>query len=363
MKTAILYDRVNKWGGAERVLLALNEIFPDAPLYTSVYNPHSAQWAEAFPKVIPSFLQKIPKAKFHHELLAPLMPAAFESFNLGRYDLIISVTSEAAKAVITKPHQKHICYCLTPTRYLWSGHKDYLNTNFKRTVSKPLVSYLRKADKNAAHRPDIMIAISGAVQKRIKKYYNRDSKIIFPPVNISHRENSLLLGFAARSAFSLDAKYFLLVSRLVPYKKVDLAIRVFNQLKLPLVIVGSGSEERKLKNLAKKNIKFAGFVDEKKLQDYYQNCKALVFPQNEDFGIVAVEALSYGKPVIAYKKGGALDIVKEGKNGLLFSSQTEESLANTIKKLFTMEFDSDIITSTARKFGEERFKKEFLNLI
>src|SRR5258708_5823333 len=183
MKTAIVYDRVNKWRGAERVLLALHEIFPDASLYTSVYSKENASWAKVFPEIKTSFLQKIPFAKNNHEFLAPLMPFAFSSFNFDKYDLVISVTSEFAKNIQVK-NGKHICYCLTPTRYLWSGYEEYFKNKYLKLVTKPLVNYLRKMDKKAAKKPDVMIAISTEVKKRIKKYYRRDSRIIFPPVDI-----------------------------------------------------------------------------------------------------------------------------------------------------------------------------------
>lgn len=184
MKVAIVYDRVNKWGGAERVLLVLHEMFPDAPLYTSVYDEKRAPWTKVFPQVYSSFLQKIPFAKGNHEFLAPLMPIAFEQFDFGKYDLVISVTSESAKGIITRPGTFHLCYCLTPTRYLWSGYEEYFKNPILRFISKPVISYLKSWDKIAASRPDKIIAISTEVQKRIKKYYGRESEIIYPPCEI-----------------------------------------------------------------------------------------------------------------------------------------------------------------------------------
>lgn len=198
MKVAIVYDRVNKWGGAERVLLALNEIFPNAPLYTAVYSPKNAPWAKVFPKVIPSFLQKIPLASDRHEHFPYLMPLAFETFDFSEYDLVISVTSEAAKGVITKPGTLHVCYCLTPIRYLWSHYDFYFKNppdSFKRyplfrLISKPHVWYMRKWDLIASQRPDVYVAISTTVKKRIKKYYDRDSQIIYPPTDIKKFKTS-----------------------------------------------------------------------------------------------------------------------------------------------------------------------------
>ena len=184
MNVALVYDRVNKWGGAERVLLSLNKLFPKAPLYTSVYNQETSSWAKIFPKVIPSFLQKIPFAKSHHEVLPFLMPIAFESFNFSGFDLVISVTSEAAKGIITPPGTIHICYCLTPTRYLWSGYNEYFTNPLLKELSLPIVSYLQDWDQTAANRPDVMVGISKTVCTRIKKYYHRDSKLIYPPVDV-----------------------------------------------------------------------------------------------------------------------------------------------------------------------------------
>lgn len=378
MKVALVYDRVNKWGGAERVLLHLHEMFPDAPLYTSVYNPDTAKWAKVFPKVHTSFLQKIPFFKTHHEMVPFLMPLAFSQFSLDEYDLVISVTSEFAKNINTSGKTKHVCYCLTPTRYLWSGYDEYFKNKIFKFIATPLVSYLRKVDIKAAGKPDEMIAISTEVQKRIKKYYKRSSEVVFPPVAFSsRRKNSLLRDFVApvKSLRSHGAsshsrllgahrnKYFLLVSRLVPYKKVDLAVKAFNKNGHKLVIVGTGSEEEKLKKMASKNIKFAGFVSEKALKKYYKNCQALIFPQREDFGLVAVEALSHGKPVIAFKAGGALDIVQDNVNGIFFAKHTVASLNSAIKKLFTINFNDDIIASTARSFDSRHFKKKLLQVI
>jgi glycosyltransferase involved in cell wall biosynthesis len=359
MKTALVYDRVNKWGGAERVLLALHEMFPDAPMYTSVYVKGMAAWADVFPQVHTSFLQKLPFAKSNHEWFAPLMPVAFEQFNFDDYDLVISVTSEAAKGIITKPHTKHVCYCLTPTRYLWSGYDDYFKGLPLKGVAGPFVKYLKNWDKVAAHRPDKMIAISTEVRERIKKYYQRDSELVYPPVDIEKfqiKKSNIKM----KTKNAKFEKYFLIVSRLVSYKKVDLAIQAFNDLGLPLVIIGKGKEERKLKSIAKKNIKFEGFVDDDVLPLYYQNANALIFPQEEDFGIVPVEAQAAGIPVIAYNKGGALDTVIDGKTGLFFEEQTANSLKQAVKKFDKMSIRKEDCVGNAKKFTKEKFKNNFL---
>lgn len=350
-KVAIVYDRVNKWGGAERVLLALHEIFPKAPLYTSVYDPVKAPWAKVFPAVKTSFLQKIPFTRSNHEFLGTFMPLAFESFDFSEYDLVISVTSEAAKGIKTEGKTKHICYCLTPTRYLWSGYSEYFKSGFFRSFTKPVVWLLRRWDKIAAGRPDIFVGISKEVQKRIKKYYNKNSVVIFPPVDV------------LRTGKRVTPEYYLIVSRLdYGYKKVDLAIRAFNKLGLPLVIVGTGREERLLRKLAKDNIKFTGRVSEKKLHEYFLGAKALVMPQEEDFGITAVEAQSVGVPVIAYKKGGVLDTVISGKTGIFFDKQTDMALEKAVMAFQKKKFDKGTIIKNSLKFSKRRFKKEFLDL-
>lgn len=357
MKIALVYDRVNKWGGAERVLLALHEIFPEADLFTSVYFKKSAKWAEVFPAVIPSFVNKINFLQGRHELLPFFMPILFESLDFSTYDLVVSVTSEAAKGIITKSPTCHICYCLTPTRYLWSHHNEYFKGSALKLLARPVVSHLKKWDQVAAQRPDVMVAISKTVQERIKKYYGRESKVIYPPVDTGFFNTAPLRNNSA------EKNYFLVVSRLVPYKRVDLAIDVFNQLKLPLVIVGIGSEEMRLKKMAKDNIIFVGQLTDRQLATYYSNSKAVIFPQEEDFGIVAVEAQAAGKPVVAYKAGGAKETVIPGKTGIFFSQQNVESLKDAIKKFERIKFDSKIIKRHVKRFSESRFKKEFLGLV
>ncbi len=354
-KVAIVYDRVNKWGGAERVLLALHEIFPDAPLYTSVYDKKKAPWAKAFPIIKTSFLQKFPLANRYHEFLGTFMPLAFESFDLAEFGLVISVTSEAAKGINVGPNTLHICYCLTPTRYLWSHHDLYFKNPVLKFLSRPSVWYLKKWDRKAAEKPDIMVAISSEIRSRIKKYYHRNSSIVFPPVNTS---------LMYINEVGKHKKYYLMVSRLdYGYKKVELAIEAFNRLGKTLIIVGTGREEKRLKRSAKDNIKFVGRVSEKVLKKYYQNAKALIMPQIEDFGIVAVEAQSYGVPVIAYNKGGSVDTVIPGETGIFFSKQSPDSLTNAVKRFEKMKLNKRHILINAKRFSKERFKKELLALI
>lgn len=366
MKVALVYDRVNKIGGAERVLETLHQIWPEAPLYTAVYYPQSAPWAKRF-KVIPSFLDKFPFAKRRHEAYPYLMPLAFESFSFDDYDVVISITSEAAKGIITKPKTLHICYCLTPTRYLWSGYENYFENKAFRFLTKPIVAYLRSWDKIAAQRPDIYLATCENVKKRIKKYYGRDSKVIYPPVDIEKWQMSKKKEIE---------DYFLVVSRLVGYKKVDLAIEAFNQLSLPLKIIGAGRQIGKLRKMAQKNIEFSGQLTDKELLGYYQRCQAVIFPQEEDFGLVPLEAQASGRPVIAYGKGGALETVvdpaKSRRNvriagqeatGLFFTSQTPEALIRAVKRFETMKFSPQACQRNAERFSQARFKQEIKGFV
>ena len=358
MRVALVYDRVNKWGGAERVLLALHKIFPNADLYTSVYNPEKAPWAKVF-NVKTSFLQNFPLARSFHQLYAILMPFAFESFNFDEYDLVISVTSEAAKGIKTSPKTLHVCYCLTPTRYLWSGYGEYFKNPFLRFFSFPAVLYLRSWDKKAAKRPDKFIAISTAVKDRIKKYYGRDSEVIYPPLQIQNSE------FKIQNSKGQDGKYFLVVSRLelISYKKIDIAIEACNRLKLPLKIVGIGSGEAKLKQIAGPTVEFLGELTDEKLSYYYKNCGALIFPGLEDFGLVMVEAQSFGKPVIAFRGGGALDIIKEGVTGEFFNKQTTESLKETMVKFKDSSYNSKLCRENAQWFSFEKFENDLKRFI
>jgi glycosyltransferase involved in cell wall biosynthesis len=356
MKTALVYDRVNKWGGAERVLLALHKLFPDAPLYTSVYNPKNAAWANVF-DIKTSFLQKFPHVVNNHELYPYLMPMAFEQFSFDQYDLVISLTSESAKGILTSPRTKHITYCLTPTRYLWSGYEEYFQNKFLKTLGKPAVNYLRKWDKVAAGRPDIFAAISKEVQDRIKKYYNREAMIVYPPV-------SLIGGKEIKS--KNDGKYFLIVSRLskfTQYKRIDVAIAACNELKLPLKIIGTGSWKKELEKMAGPTIEFLGHKSDKELAQYYANCRALIFPAVEDFGLTVVEAQGFGKPVIALRRGGALETILEGKTGLFFDEQSKQSLMTALQVFEKMKFDPKAARKQAEVFSEKKFEAEFLRVV
>ncbi len=336
---ALVYDRVNKWGGAEQVLLALHEIFPTAPLFTSVYNSATAPWAQVFPKVIPSFLQHLPFAKTHHELYPWLTPLAFETLDLCDFDAVVSVTSSDAKAFITRPETFHLCYCLTPTRYLYSHP----------TVPWPISSYLKYWDQIASHRPDAYVAISRAVQDRIKKYYGQDSQIVYPPANIA--------SFPTDNSQPTTNNYFLSVNRLVYHKEPEALITVFNELELPLTIIGSGRLENKLRRLAKPNINILTSVSDSELRVQYQNARAYVSVHEEDFGIVYAEAHAAGLPIIALNRGGVRDVVTHNQTGLLLENLTD--LKDALRNFDPSTFDRRLITDNSKRFSRERFASEF----
>lgn len=368
-KIALVYDRVNKIGGAERILTSLAEIWPEAPLYTSVYNPNSASWTKDF-KIKTSFLQKIPFLRNHHELIPFLMPLAFETFNLDNFDIVISVTSAEAKGIITKPHTLHICYCLTPTRYLWSEEQTYLDSlnrglfkGLKVSLAKKILNNLKKWDEIACHRPDYYLSLSIEVAKRIKKYYHQDSIIVYPPVDTEKFAQRIVPRQLAGNNPGIEP-YYLLVSRLVPYKRIDIAIKAFNNLNKKLIIIGKGSEKKYLKEIANKNILFiTNNLTEEELIGYYQNCRALIFPGVEDFGLTPLEAMACGKPIIAYREGGVLESVIEGKTGEFFSPQTPEALEKIVKSFQPEKYPEENCRKQALIFNKQRFKEKFREII
>ena len=353
VKVALVYDRVNKWGGAERVLLVLHEMFPQAPLYTAVYDANCAPWAKVFPAVISTFLQKFPLAKSSHELYPWLTPLAFETLRFDDYDLVISVTSADAKGIITKPSTFHLCYCLTPTRYLWSHEQLYKKTldPAAEFISRPVFNYLKSWDKISAHRPDAYVAISQTVQSRISKYYGLSSEIVYPPVDV--------YAFSQPSPAPNLKDFFLYVGRLVAYKQAQLLIETFNDLKLPLAIIGTGHLEDKLKRMAAPNIHFLGHLDQTELVAYYQHARAVLFIHEEDFGLVPVEAHAAGTPVIGLNRGGAAETIIHNQTGILLDSDAPEVIKNAILNFDPTQFDKGFIKSHAQKFTKDRFKKEF----
>lgn len=350
MKVALVYDRVNKQGGAERVLKLLHEIYPEAPLYTLVFSPSNAIWTKGI-KVIPTFLNKLTFLQTRHEILSPLAPLAFETFDFSEFDVVISITSSDAKSILTKPNALHLCYCLTPTRYFWSGLGEYQKDLKLKILPQFLFNYFKLVDFLTSKRPDEYISISQTVQERVKKYYQRESSIVYPAVNDFF--------FTKKPTLTKDRHYYLAVSRLVPYKKMDLIVKTFNKIGEPLVIIGTGSQEKYLKKIAKSNITFLGQIKDDQLKEYYQNAKALVFAQEEDFGIVPLEAQAAGTPVIAYQKGGAQETVVDQKTGIFFAHQTTISLTKAINRFNLQKIDYNDCILNAKKFNQLQFKKQF----
>ncbi len=358
LSIAIVCDWLTNLAGAERVVLAFHEIFPDAPIYTSVFIPEEfPQLAQA--RVETSFIQKIPVLKKKHQAFPLLRTIVFERFDLSGYDVVLSSSHAESKGVITGTNTLHICFCHTPIRYYWSGYHYYLKypqfgllNAFIKMVMPYLSSYLRMWDRLAADRVDIFIANSCNVAERIKKYYRRDATVINPPVDTSWIRLS-----------DSPGEYFLTVGRLIPYKRVDLAIHAFNHLGLPLKIVGTGSEFGRLKEMAKSNIEFLGKVSDKELAEIYAGCIALVFPPEEDFGITPLEAMAAGRPVIAYRAGGAVETVIEGKTGVFFERQEPDSLIEAVKNFKPEKFDRSTLVAHAKKYDVSVFKEKIRNFV
>lgn len=354
LKVAIVCDWLTDMGGAERVILALHRLFPDAPIYTSIFNSKNLKEFKDL-EVIPSFLNKMPFARKHHRWFLKLMPYAFEQFDLSDYDLVISSSHSCAKGIITKPETLHISYCHTPMRYVWDDYLAYIKQYRLNKVAFKLVLNMlhdiRMWDRLAADRVDHFVANSKFVKKRIKKYYRRNADVIYPPVDVSKFKIS-----------NKSGNYFLAIGRLIPYKRFDLLVSTFNRLKLPLKIVGTGREYKSLKKEARSNIEFSGYVSEKRRNSLLMNCKALIFPQCEDFGITPLEAAACGKPVIAYSSGGALETVNS-ETGVFFDEQTVFSLSKVVRSFDSRKFDPKKIRKWAEKFSVEVFEERMIDYL
>lgn len=356
-KIALVFDWMTNPGGAERVNLVLHEMFPDAPIYTSIFNPEKIKGFENA-EIHTSFIQNLPFSKINHQLYLSLMPHAYELFDLSKYDIVISSSHSCAKGIITKPETLHVCYCHSPMRYAWDNWQSYIqeykmNPIFK-TLGKRKMHKLRIWDRLSADRVDHFIANSNTTRKRIEKYYRKPSTIIYPMIETK------------RYKISKTRKgYFLAVGRLTPYKKFDIIVKAFNKLGEPLKIVGRGIIENDLEKIANSNIELLGFVDDKQLRELYSECEALIFPQIEDFGITPLEAMAAGRPIIAYKKGGALDTIIDGKTGIFFKKQTVAELINAVEKYKKSKhkFKSKDIREHAKKFDKTQFQKNLINYL
>ncbi|MBD3247914.1 glycosyltransferase [Candidatus Falkowbacteria bacterium] len=366
MKVALAHDHLAQDGGAEKVLKVLLEMYPKAPIYTLLYEKENADRFYSDRNIEASIIQRLPGGIKHYKWYMPFMPMAVEFFDLSKYDVVISSASALIKGVITKPDTLHICYCHTPTRYLWSDTHEYINDlkynkYFKKIISLVL-NYIRIWDRQAADRVDVFVANSKTVQKRIKKYYKQDSKVIYPPVDTKKFGN-----FRDHLDEKLQSeRYFLIGCRLASYKRVDLAIKAFK--KMPdkkLKIFGDGIDRQRLEKIAgdASNIEFLGRVDDAELARYYANAQAFLNPQEEDFGITAVEAISAGTPVIAYRKGGATETVVAGESGVFFDRQRPEDLIRAVENFKADKFNKDEISRQAERFSIDNFKKNLESFI
>src|SRR3989344_1577117 len=322
MKVAIVHDWLVNLSGAERVLFELHKIFPEAPIYTLFENKKFTKQYLPDAEIRPSFLQKIPRIIRNYKYFFFLMPTAIESFDLSNFDLVISSSAIFSKGLVLKPKTKHVCYCYSPTRQIWDLHSE---VHMPHSVFYNLSQhFLRIWDRQASDRVDEFAAISEHVRERIKKYYRRDARVIYPPIFQENHFDFIKIG----------TPYCLIVSRLYKHKNIDIAIEAFNKLNLPLVIIGDGPEQKRLRQKIENNrITMLGFIADKQLHYYYLNCKAFILPQEEDFGITPIEAMSFGKPVLALRKGGAIETIMEGVTGEFFDDPIAEGLADGIRRL------------------------------
>lgn len=356
MRVALVHDWLNQMGGAEHVLEVLVDMFPNAPVYTSIYDPRRVspryrQW-----EIRASWMNRLPGVASHHMWFLPLYPLAFESFDLRGYDLVISNKSAFAHAVITPPETVHISYCLTPTRFLWQYPAYREREGIGRLTNallQPILAWQRQFDRLAADRVDHFIAISREVQARIRKYYRRESAVIHPPVDTDR--------FVPKNTPPGD--YYLVVSRLVPYKRVDLAVVACSRLGVPLVVVGEGRDRKALERLAGPTVRFVGRVDDEELVRLMQGARAFIFPGREDFGLAPVEAMACGRPVIAYAAGGALDTVVPGETGEFFHQQTPEALMDVLANFDPGRYDPLACRARAEMFATPRFRQKFMAFV
>ena len=352
LKVALVHHWLVTMRGGEKVLEALMEVYPHADLFTLVCDRRKLSSAFNRARIKTSFLQRLPRAARWYPAYLPLFPLATERLDLTGYDLVISSDAATMKGVRTAAHAHHICYCHTPMRYVWEGYETYYRSAgiAGRMFLGGVRNFMRRWDFCAAQRVTQFVANSQNVADRIRRCYGRESAVIYPPVDTAR--------FAPPPSSTRREDYFLVISQLVPYKRVNLAVEAFNRCGKPLVVIGDGPEHRKLQRRAKSNVRFLGFQPDEVVRQSMQSCRALVFPGEEDFGIVMAEAQACATPVIALARGGANEIVTDGATGILFEEQTADSLLNGLRRFERLQFNSDLARNSALRFSRPRFGRE-----
>ncbi len=348
---AIVHDWLNQIGGAEDVLTQMRLMYPDAPIYTSIYASDEMPAAMRAWNIRPNWMDKLPGIYHHHQPYLPLYPLAFGGLDLSDYDVVLSNKSGFCHGVRVRSDAYHIDYCLTPTRYVWMPDAYLQREGFGKAVAwgmKPLVAWLRRWDYEAAQRVTHFVAISTEVQQRIRRYYHRESVVIYPPVDVHQFKPN----------HQPPEPFFLVLSRLIPYKRIDLAVRACNQVGCRLVVAGSGRDREALEAIAGPNIEFRGYVSNAEAADLMARCQAFIFPGLEDFGITPLQAQAAGRPVIAFGAGGALDTVIPGVTGEFFAQQTAEALAEILADFDPARYDAAACRANAERFSNERFRRE-----
>jgi glycosyltransferase involved in cell wall biosynthesis len=348
MNVAIIHYWLVGMRGGEKVLEALCEMYPQADIFTHVYVPANVSENIKKHRIIPTFINSLPRSARLYKSYLPLMPLALEQLDLRGYDLIISSESGPAKGVIPPPDALHVCYCHTPMRYIWNMYHDYRNSAGRLTklLMPPVAHYLRMWDVASAARVDSFVANSSTVARRIHRYYDASSVVIHPPVD------TRAFSIAAPSELQ---EYFLMAGELVSYKRPDLAVHAFNEMKLELVVIGGGEMLDEIRRIAGPTVTVLGSQPFEVLKQHYARCRALIFPGEEDFGMVPVEAMASGRPVVAFNRGGATETVKQGVSGVFFEEQTTEALSSAVRSLEAMDIRPEIIAAHADQFGQGRF--------
>lgn len=359
MKSAIIHDWLTSFvGGSENCLQAIHELFP-SPIFSLIKNEKNLKgsYFENL-EIISSFIEKLPFAKNKYRNYLPLFPIAIEQFDLKSFDLIISSSHCVAKGVLTHPHQLHICYCHTPMRYAWDLMHEYLNDSnlakgFKGYLTKLILHYLRGWDVSSSTRVDHFVANSHFVKRRIEKFYGKKATVIYPPVDVQGYE-----------LHETKEDYYVAAGRFVPYKKIDLIVEAFSEMPdKKLIVIGDGQDKAKIQGKAKKNIEFLGYLPNEKMKHYLQRAKGFVFASLEDFGILPVEAMASGTPVIAFGKGGARETIVDNETGLFFDEQTSFSIKEAIHRFETLSWNPKTCRSQAEKFSKQEFHRQFHDFV